>query len=193
MTGIEQGTRSRCGWCGTDPLYITYHDAEWGVPAHDDRHLFEMLVLEGAQAGLSWITVLRKRAAYRRAFGNFEPDLVARMSDLDLEQLLKDEGIIRNRLKVWSARDNARTFLEVQHEFGSFDAFLWSFVDGGPKVNHPRTLAEVPAVTPEAETLSKALKKRGFRFVGPTIMYAYMQAVGMVDDHVATCWKRRSS
>jgi DNA-3-methyladenine glycosylase I len=173
-------------------LYIGYHDDEWGVPAHDDRHLFEMLVLEGAQAGLSWITVLRKRAAYRRAFGNFDPALVARMSDADLERLLLDEGIIRNRLKVWSARDNARAFLQVQREFGSFDAFVWSFVRGGPRVNHPRTLADVPAVTPEAEALSKALRKRGFRFVGPTIMYAYMQAVGMVDDHVASCWKRRS-
>jgi DNA-3-methyladenine glycosylase I len=175
-----------------DPLYIAYHDEEWGVPAHDDRHLFEMLVLEGAQAGLSWLTILRKRAAYRRAFQNFQPDLVARLSDADLEGLLLDEGIVRNRLKVWSTRDNARAFLEVQREFGSFDAFLWSFVGGWPKVNHPSTLAEVPAVTPEAEALSKALKKRGFRFVGPTIMYAYMQAVGMVDDHLATCWKRRN-
>ena len=190
MTRPDQQERPRCGWSGTDPLYIAYHDEEWGVPAHDDRHLFEMLVLEGAQAGLSWLTILRKRAAYRRAFRNFQPDMVARMSDADLEGLLLDEGIVRNRLKVWSARDNARAFLEVQREFGSFDAFLWSFVGGGPKVNHPGTLAEVPPVTPEAEALSKALKKRGFRFVGPTIMYAYMQAVGMVDDHLATCWKR---
>ena len=180
----------RCGWCGTDPLYISYHDEEWGVPAHEDRHLFEMLVLEGAQAGLSWITILRKREAYRRAFKNFEPAVVARFTDAHLERLLLDEGIVRNRLKVWSARDNARAFLEVQREFGSFDAFLWAFVGGRPRVNHPKTLAEVPAVTPEAEVLSKALKKRGFRFVGPTIMYAFMQAVGMVDDHVATCWKR---
>jgi DNA-3-methyladenine glycosylase I len=184
--------RPRCGWSSTDPLYIAYHDEEWGVPAHDDRHLFEMLVLEGAQAGLSWLTILRKRAAYRRAFRNFQPDLVARLSDADLEGLLLDEGIVRNRLKVWSARDNARAFLEVQREFGSFDAFLWSFVGGSPKVNRPNTLAEVPAVTPEAEALSKALKKRSFRFVGPTIMYAYMQAVGLVDDHLATCWKCRN-
>jgi DNA-3-methyladenine glycosylase I len=181
----------RCGWCGTDPLYIAYHDEEWGVPNHDDRHLFEMLVLEGAQAGLSWITILRKRTAYRRAFLDFQPAPVAQMSDADLELLLLDEGIVRNRLKVWSARDNARAFLEVQREVGSFDAFLWSFVGGHPKVNHPRSLAEVPAVSPEAEALSKALKRRGFRFVGPTILYAYMQAVGMVDDHVATCWKRQ--
>ena len=191
MTWPDQQERPRCGWSGTDPLYIAYHDEEWGVPAHDDRHLFEMLVLEGAQAGLSWLTILRKRAAYRRAFRNFQPGLVARLSDADLEGLLLDEGIVRNRLKVWSARDNAQAFLEVQREFSSFDAFLWSFVSGGPKVNHPRTLADVPAVTPEAEALSKALKKRGFRFVGPTIMYAYMQAVGLVDDHLATCWKRR--
>ncbi len=191
MDRLTQHERPRCGWSGTDPLYIAYHDEEWGVPAHNDRHLFEMLVLEGAQAGLSWLTILRKRAAYRQAFRNFQPDQVARLSDADLEGLLLDEGIVRNRLKVWSARDNARAFLEVQREFGSFDAFLWPFVGCGPKVNHPSTLAEVPAVTPEAEALSKALKKRGFRFVGPTIVYAYMQAVGMVDDHLATCWKRR--
>ncbi len=192
MSGLDQDARPRCGWCGTDPLYIAYHDREWGLPAHDDRHLFEMLVLEGAQAGLSWITILRKRAAYRRAFRDFQPTLVARLSDADLEQLLLDEGIVRNRLKVWSARDNARAFLEIQREFGSFDTFLWPFVGGDPKVNHPRTLADVPTVTPEAEALSKTLRKRGFRFVGPTIMYAYMQAVGMTDDHVATCWKRRA-
>jgi len=181
----------RCGWSGEDPLYIAYHDGEWGVPAHDDRHLFEMLILEGAQAGLSWITILRKREAYRKAFLGFDPARVAALSDQALEKILLDPGIVRNRLKVYSARDNARAFLEVQREFGSFDAYLWSFVNGKPKVNHPKTLADVPAVTPEAEVLSKALKKRGFRFVGPTIMYAYMQAVGLVDDHVATCWKRR--
>jgi len=183
--------QERCGWCGTDPLYVAYHDGEWGLPNHDDRHLFEMLILEGAQAGLSWITILRKRAAYRRAFRNFEPALVARLTDEDLEQLLLDEGIVRNRLKVWSARDNARAFLELQREFGSFAAYLWSFVGGRPRVNRPETLAEVPSTSPEAEALSKALKKRGFRFVGPTIMYAFMQAVGLVDDHVATCWKRQ--
>ena len=193
MTRMDRPERPRCGWCGTDPLYISYHDEEWGVPAHEDRHLFEMLVLEGAQAGLSWITILRKREAYRRAFKNFEPAVVARFTDAHLERLLLDEGIVRNRLKVWSARDNARAFLEVQREFGSFDAFLWAFVGGRPRVNHPKTLAEVPAVTPEAEVLSKALKKRGFRFVGPTIMYAFMQAVGMVDDHLTTCWKRVGS
>ena len=183
---------ARCGWCGGDPLYIAYHDEAWGVPVHEDRHLFEMLILEGAQAGLSWITILRKREAYRKAFRGFDPAGVAAMTDLELETLLLDPGIVRNRLKVFSARDNARAVLEVQREFGSFDAFLWSFVGGQPRVNRPKTLAEVPAVTPEAEALSKALKKRGFRFVGPTIMYAFMQAVGMVDDHVASCWKRQN-
>jgi DNA-3-methyladenine glycosylase I len=187
-----QDNLPRCGWSGDDPLYIAYHDEEWGVPAHDDRHLFEMLILEGAQAGLSWITILRKREAYRKVFLGFDPGRVAALSDQALEKILLDPGIVRNRLKVYSARDNARAFLEVQREFGSFDAYLWSFVNGKPKVNHPKALADVPAVTPVAEALSKALKKRGFRFVGPTIMYAYMQAVGMVDDHVATCWKRRA-
>jgi DNA-3-methyladenine glycosylase I len=187
---MDQQERLRCGWCGTDPLYIVYHDQEWGTAAHDDRHLFEMLILEGAQAGLSWITILRKREAYREAFLGFDPVRVAVLTDGDLEKILQDPRIVRNRLKVFSARDNARACLAVQREFGSLDAFLWSFVGASPKVNHPKSLAEVPAVTPEAEALSKALKKRGFRFVGPTIMYAFMQAVGMVDDHVATCWKR---
>ncbi|MBK7293816.1 MAG: DNA-3-methyladenine glycosylase I [Geothrix sp.] len=182
----------RCGWCGTDPLYVAYHDDEWGVPQHDDRRLFEKLILEGAQAGLSWITVLRKREAYRQAFHGFDPEKVAAMGDAELETILQDPGIVRNRLKVFSARKNAQAFLAVQHEFGSFDAFLWSFVGGRPKVNHPKTLADVPAVTPEAEALSRALKKRGFTFVGPTIMYAYMQSMGLVDDHLATCWKRKA-
>ncbi|WP_257309177.1 DNA-3-methyladenine glycosylase I [Geothrix fuzhouensis] len=181
----------RCGWCGKDPLYIAYHDEEWGVPQHEDRRLFEKLVLEGAQAGLSWITILRKREAYRRVFLGFDPVQVAAMTDAELEVALQDPGIVRNRLKVFSARKNARAFLAVQTEFGSFDAFVWSFVGGAPKVNHPRTLAEVPAVSPEAEALSRALKMRGFTFVGPTIMYAYLQSLGLVDDHVATCWKRQ--
>lgn len=183
----------RCGWCGSDPLYIAYHDEEWGVPAHDDRHLLEMLILEGAQAGLSWITILRKREAYRKAFLGFDPARVAALKDGDLEAILLDPGIVRNRLKVFSARDNARAFLEVQWEHGGFAAFLWPFGGGKPKVNHPKSLAEIPTVTPDAEALSRALKKRGFRFVGPTIMYAFMQAVGLVDDHVATCWKRRGT
>lgn len=181
----------RCGWCGTDPLYVAYHDAEWGVPSHDDRHLFEMLVLEGAQAGLSWLTILRKRPAYRQAFHGFDPVRVAALTDGELEDRLGNPGIVRNRLKVFSARDNARAFLAVQQEFGSFAAFLWPHVGGTPRVNKPGSLAEVPAVTPEAEQLSRTLKKRGFRFVGPTIMYAYMQSVGLVDDHLASCWKRQ--
>jgi DNA-3-methyladenine glycosylase I len=180
----------RCGWCGVDPLYVAYHDEEWGVPQHDERRLFEKLVLEGAQAGLSWITILRKRQAYREAYHGFDPVKVAAMTDAQLEGLLQNPGLVRNRLKVFSARQNARAFLAVQREFGSFDVFVWSFVGGAPKVNHPQSLAEVPAVTPEAEALGRALKKRGFTFVGPTIMYAYMQSLGLVDDHVATCWRR---
>lgn len=182
----------RCGWCGSDPLYVAYHDEEWGVPQHDDHRLFEKLILEGAQAGLSWITVLRKREAYRKAYLGFDPVKVAAMTDADLEAILLDPGVVRNRLKVFSARKNALAFLAVQREFGSFDAFLWAFVGGRTKVNRPRSMAEVPAVTPEAEALSMALKKRGFTFVGPTIMYAYMQSMGLVDDHLATCWKRKA-
>jgi DNA-3-methyladenine glycosylase I len=185
--------RPRCGWCTPDPLYQAYHDGEWGVPVHDDRVHFEFLVLEGAQAGLSWITILRKREAYRRAFAEFDPAVVAAFGDADLSRLLEDPGIVRNRLKISSARDNARAFLSVQAEFGSFDAYVWPFIGGSPRVNHPKSMAEIPAVTPEAEALSRDLKKRGFRFVGPTIMYAYMQATGMVDDHVATCWKRQKA
>lgn len=181
--------RPRCHWCGDDPLYVAYHDEEWGVPEHEDRRLFEFLILEGAQAGLSWITILRKREAYRRAFAGFDPVKVARFTDADLARLMQDEGIVRNRLKISSARDNAKAFLVVQREFGSFDAYVWAFVGGKPKVNRPRSHAEVPAETPEAVALSKDLKKRGFRFVGPTIMYAYMQSMGLVDDHVQGCWK----
>jgi DNA-3-methyladenine glycosylase I len=190
MTPAPIRERERCGWCGADPLYLAYHDEEWGVPQHDDRRLFEKLVLEGAQAGLSWITVLRKREAYRKAFKGFDPVKVAAMTDVELEAILQDPGIVRNRLKVFSARKNALAFLEVQREFGSFDAFLWAFVGGRPKVNRPKIMADVPAVTPGAEALSKALKKRGFTFVGPTIMYAYMQSMGLVDDHLVTCWRK---
>ena len=181
--------RPRCHWCGDDSLYQAYHDDEWGVPEHDDRRLFEFLILEGAQAGLSWITILRKREAYRRAFAGFDPVKVARFTEADLARLMEDEGIVRNRLKISSVRDNAKAFLAVQKEFGSFDAYVWRFVGGKPMVNWPRGHAEIPAVTPEAEALSKDLKKRGFRFVGPTIMYAYMQSMGLVDDHVQGCWK----
>ena len=183
--------RPRCGWAGTDPLYQRYHDEEWGVPLHDDRRLFEMLILEGAQAGLAWITILRKREAYRRAFEGFDPARVAAFDEARLQALLQDAGLVRNRLKLASAVGNAKAFLAVQAEFGSFDAYLWGFVGGAPRVNAWKELAEVPAVTPEAEALSRDLKRRGFRFVGPTIVYAFMQAVGMVDDHVAGCWRRQ--
>jgi DNA-3-methyladenine glycosylase I len=168
---------------------VAYHDEEWGVPVHEDRRLFEFLILEGAQAGLSWITVLRKREAYRRAFAGFDPAKVARFTDAQLEALLKDEGIVRNRLKVWSTRANAAAFLAVQKAFGSFDAYLQGFKP--PVRRRSATMAEVPAMTPEAQALSKDLLKRGFKFVGPTIMYAFMQATGMVDDHVEGCWKGR--
>lgn len=181
----------RCSWCGTDPLYVAYHDEEWGVPLHDDRRLFELLVLEGAQAGLSWITVLRKREAYRRAFDGFDPQAVAAFTPERLAAILQDPGIVRNRLKVAAAVTNARAFLQVQAAFGSFDAYLWGFTGGRPVVNRWRSHAEVPAVTPAAERLSKDLRQRGFTFVGPTIVYAYMQSAGLVDDHVLGCWKRR--
>jgi DNA-3-methyladenine glycosylase I len=182
--------RPRCGWCTSDPVYMAYHDEEWGVPVREDQRLFEFLVLEGAQAGLSWITILKKREAYRKAFAGFDPEKVARFTDARIEKLMQDEGIVRNRLKLTSARDNAKAFLAVQKEFGSFAAYAWRFAGGQPKINRPKSLKDVPAVTPEAEAFSKDLKKRGFRFVGPTIMYAFMQATGMVDDHVVTCWKR---
>lgn len=192
MTSASPSPVARCPWCGSDPTYVAYHDEEWGVPVHEDRRLFGKLVLEGAQAGLSWITILRKREAYRRAYHGFDPGRVAGMADSDLEALLLDPGLVRNRLKIFGARQNARAFLAVQAAFGSFDAFLWPFVGGRAKVNHPATLADVPTVSPEAEALSRELRKRGFTFVGPTILYAFMQAVGMVDDHVATCWKRQT-
>jgi len=185
-------TNGRCPWAGTDPLYVQYHDDEWGRPVHDDRRLFEMLILEGAQAGLSWITILRKRAAYRRAFDRFDPRRVAKYDAKKLRALLTDEGIVRNRLKIHGAVQNARAFLDVQKEFGSFDAYLWSFMDGAPKINRPRTMKDVPPRTAESDALSKDLKKRGFTFVGSTICYAFMQAVGVVNDHLATCPSRRA-
>jgi DNA-3-methyladenine glycosylase I len=185
----RRSSRPRCAWCGDDPLYVAYHDDEWGVPSRDDRHLFEMLLLEGAQAGLSWITILRKRDAYRRAFAGFDPRRVARFTPARIAKLLQDPGIVRNRLKVESAVGNARAFLAMQQEHGAFAGWLWSFVDGEPVRNHPRTPRDVPARTPLSDAISKALKKRGFRFVGSTIVYAYLQAVGVVDDHAASCWK----
>jgi DNA-3-methyladenine glycosylase I len=185
--------RTRCPWAGSDPLYHRYHDEEWGVPSHDDRHLFEMLILEGAQAGLSWITILRKRAAYRKAFDRFNPQRIAKYDAKKLGALLADPGIVRNRLKIHGAVQNARAFLAVQREFGSFDAYLWGFVGGAPKINRPRTMTDVPARTAESDALSKDLKKRGFTFVGSTICYAFMQAVGMVNDHLVGCPSRRGN
>jgi len=168
---------------------VAYHDQEWGVPVHDDRRLFELLTLEGAQAGLSWITILRKREAYRRAFAGFDPSRVAAFSPETLAKMMLDPGLVRNRLKLGSTVSNAQAFLAIQREFGSFDAYLWAFVDGQPQVNRWADFSQVPAVTPQAERLSRDLKRRGFRFVGPTIMYAFMQAAGLVDDHLASCWK----
>lgn len=182
----------RCPWAGSDPLYVAYHDEEWGVPSRDDRHLFEMLVLEGAQAGLSWITVLRKREGYRKAFAGFDPEKVARFSPRDAERLLADPGIVRNRLKVSSAIGNARAFLDLAEEAGSFSRWLWGFVDGRPLQNAFREMREVPARTPLADRISKELLRRGFRFVGPTIVYAYMQAVGLVNDHLVGCPRHRA-
>lgn len=179
----------RCSWAESNPLMQAYHDAEWGVPVHDDCKLFEFLVLEGAQAGLSWETVLRKRENYRKAFSDFDPAVVAEYTEMDAERLLANPGIIRNRRKVLSAINNARAFLKVQEEFGSFDVYIWQFVGGEPIKNAFASLAEIPAVSPEAEILSKDLRKRGFNFVGPTICYAHMQATGMVNDHLVSCFR----
>jgi DNA-3-methyladenine glycosylase I len=184
-------SRTRCAWSGTDPTYVGYHDTEWGVPVHDERVLFEFLVLEGAQAGLSWITILRKRDAYRRAFDGFDPEKVARYGERKVEALLGDAGIVRNRMKVESAVKNARAFLAVQEEFGSFDAYQWRFVEGQPLQNRWRSMKEVPPRTSVSDAYSKDLKKRGFGFVGSTIVYAHMQAVGMVNDHVVDCFRHR--
>jgi DNA-3-methyladenine glycosylase I len=181
----------RCGWAGTDPLYVKYHDTEWGVPVYDDKLLFEFLILEGAQAGLSWITVLKKRENYRKAFVGFDVKKIARFTDKKIEKLLLDPGIIRNRLKVKAAVTNARLFLEIQREFGSFSEYSWAFVGGSPLVNRPKSMGDIPATSPEATAFSKDLKRRGFKFVGPTIMYAHMQAVGMVNDHTRECFRYR--
>jgi DNA-3-methyladenine glycosylase I len=181
---------ARCQWAGSDPLYVKYHDEEWGMPVHDDRHFFEMLILEGAQAGLSWITILRKRENYRKAFAGFDPKKVAGFDDARVERLLQDPGIVRNRLKVAGTVRNARAFLELQREFGSFDAYIWRFVGGKPLRSTRQSLKDVPARTAESDAMSRDLKKRGFTFVGSTICYAFMQATGLVDDHVQTCFRR---
>lgn len=180
---------NRCGWCTADPVYQAYHDSEWGVPTHDDRRLFEMLVLEGAQAGLNWLTILKKREGYRRAFDSFDVEKVARYGLKQVRRLLNDSGIVRNRLKVESAVRNACAFLDVQSEFGSFDAFVWRFVDSTPKQNAWTSLSQIPACTEESDAMSKELKKRGFNFIGSTICYAFMQSVGMVNDHVTDCFR----
>ena len=184
--------RTRCAWAGSDPLYVAYHDQEWGRPVRDDRVLFEFLVLEGAQAGLSWITILRKRPAYRRAFAGFDPKKVARFTPATVRKLVNDPGIVRNRLKIESAISNAKAFLAVQESFGSFSNYLWAFVGNEPMVNRPRSSKGVPASTALSDRISLDLKKRGFRFVGSTIVYAYLQAVGVVDDHVRDCFRCRS-
>lgn len=180
----------RCPWSeGVDPAYMLYHDTEWGVPVHDDRVHFEFLVLESAQAGLSWWTILRKREGYRTAFADFDAAKVARFTSRTVEKLMQNEGIVRNRLKIESTITNARAFLELQQEFGSFDAYVWRFVDGKPRVNRWRKQGEVPATTPESDALSKDLKSRGFKFVGSTVVYAHMQATGLVNDHLVSCFR----
>ncbi len=181
--------KKRCEWCGTDELYVKYHDEEWGVPVHDDKVHFEFLILEGAQAGLSWITILRKRENYKKAFDNFNVKKVARYTEKRIEKLLLNAGIIRNKLKVRSAVSNAKAFIEVQKEFGTFDKYIWQFVNNKPIVNKWKKMSDLPATSIESDVLSKDLKKRGFKFVGSTIMYAHMQAIGMINDHTTDCFR----
>jgi DNA-3-methyladenine glycosylase I len=183
--------KKRCSWCLSDSLYIQYHDLEWGVPVHDDRKLFEFLILEGAQAGLSWLTILKRREGYRKAFCDFKVEQVAKLGERDIPKLLKDQGIIRNQLKIRAAVSNARAFMDIQEKFGSFDAYSWQFVNGKPIKNNRRSLGALPVTTRESDEFSEDLKRRGFKFVGSTIMYAYMQAVGMVNDHLATCFRHQ--
>jgi len=191
MNSISADGKKRCfgGQPGKE-FYAEYHDNEWGIPVHDDRHLFEMLILEGAQAGLSWETILKRRQGYRTAFYNFDPAKVAAMTDQELETLRNNPEIIRNRLKIFAARTNAQIFLQIQQDFGTFDQYLWVFVENRPTINHWKTMKEVPTTTKISDVISKDLKKRGMTFVGSTIIYAYMQAVGLVNDHIADCWKR---
>lgn len=179
----------RCPWCLGFEQYIRYHDEEWGVPVHDDRKHFEFLILEGAQAGLSWATILKKREGYRKVFANFDPAKVAKFTEKKLEKILQDPGIVRNRLKVYAAVNNAKQFIKVQQEFGSFDRYIWQFVGGKPIVNKHKTLRDIKATTPESDALSRDLLKRGFKFVGSTVMYAHMQACGLVNDHLVDCWR----
>lgn len=187
----ERKSVTRCGWCLKDDLYRRYHDEEWGVPVHDDRKLFEFLILEGAQAGLSWLTILKRRENYRKAFDGFDPEKVERFTPKKIQALLADEGIIRNRLKIHSAVSNAKAFLKVREEFGGFGKYQWRFVNGKPLVNKWKELKQIPPKTKESDAYSKDLKKRGFNFVGSTIIYAHMQAVGMVNDHLISCYRRK--
>ncbi len=188
---MKQSIKNRCEWCSRDKLYQKYHDSEWGVPSYDDQHLFEMLILEGAQAGLSWITVLKKRAHYQKVFDHFDANKIALYDEKKIAQLLADPGIIRNRLKVNSTITNARLFIEIKEEYGSFSDYIWQFVNGQPIINHWKMLSNVPVSTKESDQMSKALKKRGFKFIGTTICYAYMQAVGMVNDHTLDCYRHQ--
>ena len=187
---MKNKSTGRCTWCGDDPLYVKYHDEEWGKPCHDERMLFELLILEGAQAGLSWITVLRKRENYRKAFDNFDVEKIARYTDKDVERLMNDAGIVRNRLKINATITNARAYLKLRDEFGGLDAYLWRFVDGRPLQSKLQGMGDVPAKTEISDALSKDMAKRGFKFVGSTICYAYMQAIGMTNDHIAGCPQR---
>lgn len=186
---MDKSERNRCGWCGDDPLYVHYHDKHWGVPVFDDRLLFEMLSLEGAQAGLSWLTILRKRGAYIRAFDNFDVDVISQFTDDDVDRLLADDGIVRNRLKIESVIKNSRVIKDIQKEFGSFSSYLWDYVNGKPVQNEWKALDKVPAQTSVSQKISKDLKRRGCNFVGPTICYAYMQSIGMVNDHLVSCFR----
>lgn len=181
--------QKRCAWCGDDPLYMAYHDKDWGVPVHDDRMLFEMLILEGAQAGLSWLTILKKRQNYQKAFDSFDPEKIAKYSEFDLARLMADPGIVRNRLKIESAVKNARGVLAIREEFGTLDAYLWRYVDGVVQQNTWKFISELPAQTKASKAMSKDLKQRGFNFIGPTICYAFMQSVGMVNDHTVDCFR----
>lgn len=188
---VEETIVKRCTWCGSDPQYIAYHDEDWGVPVYDDRLLFEMLILEGAQAGLSWLTILKKRDNYRKAFHDFDADRIARYDQQEIDRLMQDAGIVRNRLKIEAAVKNARGFLQIREEFSSFAAYLWRYVDGKQIVNEWKALSDIPAHTKISNQLSKDLKKRGFNFIGPTICYAFMQSIGMVNDHTTDCFRYR--